>query len=124
MQLPYMVIADFHSRSTVMYLLVLCFLEFLRIYSNCNVIRIECELRGVRLFFTLHLKLRPKLTPVQGYSYYQISERRMRKLKKQNSLNEFCFSLFLTDGKAFVRFLFVVTAARIFPFISACIFVF
>ena len=57
MQLPYMVIADFHSRSTVMYLLVLCFLEFLRIYSNCNVIRIEYELRGVRLFFTPRLKL-------------------------------------------------------------------
>ena len=52
-----MVISAFHSRLTVMYLLVLCFLEFLRIYSHCNVIRIECELRGVRLFFTPRLKL-------------------------------------------------------------------
>ena len=42
---------------SVLYLLVLCFLEFLRIYSNCNVIRIEYELRGVRLFFTPRLKL-------------------------------------------------------------------
>ena len=56
-QLPYMVIEAFHSHLTVMYLLILCFLEFLRIYSNCNVIRIECELRGVGVFFTPRLKL-------------------------------------------------------------------
>ena len=50
-----MVIEAFHSHLTVMYLLILCFLEFLRIYSNCNVIRIECELRGVGVFFTPRL---------------------------------------------------------------------
>ena len=45
--------------------------------------------------------------------------------KKQTSVLLVCSqSLFLTDCKSFVRFLFVVTAARIFPFISACIFVF